>query len=142
VCEANLAGSFEGAARLLRSVGGLELSAKRVQLITERIGQKLVEERDEATERFFEAAGERSAAPGARLMVITADGGRLQTRQPDGSVIWREDKVGAVYEAFGAPERSDDEYQGPKPIARSVVATLEPWESLGDHLSALADRRG
>ena len=51
-------------------------------------------------------------------------------------------KIGVVYDALAVPETPGVKYAGPSPLRRSVVATMGPWEQLGDHLSALADRRG
>ena len=143
VCEANHAGSFEKAAVLLRSLAGLDISAKQVQLLTEHVGGLLCQERDKATVVFL-APGRRPSPPKTPipLLVITADGGRVQTRQPSPDEKWKEDKLGVVYDALPSPERPGQDYEGPSPRTRSLVATMESWDKLGDHLSALADRRG
>lgn len=151
MCEANDAGSFEKAARLLRNLASLPISAKRVQLITERVGQALREESQSHTQRFLNRQAPKGTASAAALMscavrgallVISVDGGRVQTRQEDPQEKWKEDKVGVVYDATPCPERPDAEYAGPPPKTRSVCATMESWETLGDRLSALADARG
>jgi len=113
-----------------------------VQLITERVGQDLGAERDEATQAFL-AGHARTPAPQepASLLVITTDGGRVQTRQSKPTDKWKEDKVGVVYDATPAPEQPGMKYQGPPPQTRSVTATMDNWDRLGDHLSALAERR-
>ena len=114
-----------------------------MQLLTEKVGALLSEQRDEATASFLKLETSQSPPKDPiRLLVITADGGRVQTRQEDPDHKWKEDKIGAVYEATPSPEQPGLDYQGPKPIRRSVVATMAPWRELGDHLSALADRRG
>jgi hypothetical protein len=143
VCEANLAGSFEKAARLLQSLAGLPLSAKRVQLITERVGGVLLKEREAATRAFLagDCRAPRPAEP-PQLLVISADGGRVQTRQADPAKKWKENKVAVVHHAAPAPEVAGVDYEGPKPIARAVTATMASWDALGDHASALAQRRG
>ncbi len=143
VCEANLAGSFPKAARLLRDLAGLAIAAKQVQLLTERVGAVLCERRDAATTAFLglQAPPSPPQAPIA-LLVITADGGRVQTLGDNPDEKWKEDKVGLVYDATPTPERPGVKYAGPSPTTRSVVATMDPWDTLGDHLSALADRRG
>ena len=143
VCEANLAGSFEKAARLLGSLAGLGFSAKQVQLVTERVGALLAEERDAQTAGFLAlqtSAG--GVAEPVSLLVVTTDGGRVQTIQDDPDQKWKEDKIGVVYDAVPVPETPGVDYAGPPPLTRSVVATMDPWDTLGDHLSALADRRG
>ena len=142
VCEASRAGSFGAAARVLRELAGIDLSVKRVQLITRAVGTQLCERRDKATDAFLteQAYADPPDEP-AGLLVISADGGRIQTRQESRDKKWKEDKVGIVYDAIPVPEESGKKYAGPKPHIRSVVATMAPWERLGDHLSALADRR-
>jgi len=143
VCEANLAGSFPKASRLLGSLAGLDLSAKQVQLLTERVGAILERERDGATADFLALRPASGPPPEpVSLLVITTDGGRVQTLQEDPDQKWKEDKIGVVYDALAVPETPGVKYAGPSPLRRSVVATMGPWEQLGDHLSALADRRG
>lgn len=150
VCEANDAGSFEKAARLLRNLAGLQISPKRVQLITERVGAALGEEEAGRTRRFLArqgptVSGAKAALLGsacAPLLVVSLDGGRVQTRQENPKEKWKEDKAGIVYDAVPAPERAGVTYEGPPPRTRSVCVTMESWETLGDRLSALADARG
>ena len=128
---------------LLKRLAGLSVSPKQVQLITERNGQRLRAAREQATQAFLSGAAPPEAPEEpARLIVVTADGGRVQTRQTDAQDKWKEDKIGVVYDAVPTPESPGEPYHGPAPQTRSVTATLEPWERLGDHLSALADRRG
>lgn len=144
VCEANMAGSFEKAARMMESLAGVVISAKQVQLVTERIGKELHKERSQATEEYLRGrklfASEEKDAPA--LLVVTLDGGRVQTRQENPEERWKEDKIGMVYEAIPAPEQPGVDYAGPPPLRRSITATMDPWKTLADHLSALADRRG
>ena len=145
ICEANRAGSFQNAAELLLQLAGLRISAKRVQWTTERVGELLARERDEQTEQFFERRrldGGPPSGEAVKLLVVSADGGRVQTRQDDPDQKWKEDKIGIVYDAEPCPERPGADYKGPEPITRSVVGTMESWERLADHLSALAHRRG
>lgn len=143
ICEANRAGSFHNASRLLEDLAGLRVSPKQVQLVTERIGALLVDQRDQATAAFLGLQSPASPPDSPRqLLVVTTDGGRVQTRQDTPNERWKEDKVGVVYDATPAPERPGLRYEGPPPTTRSVVATMETWDTLGDHLSALADRRG
>lgn len=126
-------------------LAGLRITPKRVQWTTERVGGLLVRERDEQTEKFFK---ERRLDPGAwcqeppKLLVISADGGRVQTRQDDPDQKWKEDKIGVVYDAVPCPEQPGVDYKGPEPITRSLVSTMDNWERLGEHASALAERRG
>jgi len=75
-------------------------------------------------------------------MVIACDGGRVQTRHSEPTQRWKEDKVGVVYDAKPAPQQPGVKYHGPPPRTRSITATMDNWDGLGDHLSALANRRG
>ena len=129
------------ASRLLGSLGGLRVSVKQVQLITERVGAALRVEREKKTSAFLDrTAPESTAAPA--LLVVSADGGRVQTRHNDPSRKWKEDKIGLVWEATPRPERPGHDYEGPPPGPRSATATVSDWNALGDDLSALAHRRG
>jgi hypothetical protein len=145
ICEANQAGSFPKASAVLWDLAGLRISPKRVQWTTECVGAVLAQERDELTEEFFRH-GCTPAAPSPQqpiqLLVVSADGGRVQTRQDDPDQKWKEDKVGIVYDAVPCPEQAGQPYKGPAPLTKSVVGTMHPWGRLGDHLSAVADRRG
>ena len=132
-----MVGSFEKASRLLERLAGLDVSAKRAQLITERVGAVLAAQRERETRAFLERrAPVSSAAPD--LLVVSADGGRVQTRQDDPSRKWKEDKVGVVYDATPHPEEPGKSYEGAPPGTRSVTATVASWDALG----AVADRRG
>jgi len=141
-CEANDAGSFEKAARLFQNFTGLRTTPKKIQLLTERVGAILARQREAATASYLalESRPEPPKAP-LPLLVITADGGRIQTNQAAPDERWKEDKIGVVYDATPRPEVPKVEYQGPPPIARSIVATMDSWDRLGDHLSTLADQR-
>ncbi len=126
------------------SLAGVTISAKQVQLITERIGNLLHRERAEATEDYLR--GGKPPALAAKdapaLLVVSLDGGRVQTRQEDPKEKWKEDKIGLVYEAVPSPEQPGVDYAGPTPLRRSLTATMDSWKVLVDHVSALADRRG
>lgn len=70
VCEANEAGSFEKASRLLGNLAGLSISAKRVELMTERVGRALGEEIVERTGRYCNRQAPPPTGMGAALMVV------------------------------------------------------------------------
>lgn len=144
VCEASKADSFEKSAFLIETLMGAKISAKRVQLITERVGQSLLELREEDCELFVSGRARASAEAGAPgMLVISADGGSVQTRQDDPSKKWKESKCGFVADFIPSPELpGEDCYREPSPGARTVAATLKPWDSLGDYLSCAAEQRG
>jgi hypothetical protein len=142
VCEANEGGSFLKAARIMTTHAGVAIDVKQAQLITERVGRRLRQERDEATRAYFAHERPRVRHAPLDLLVATADGGRVQTRQDDPDEKWKEDKIGVIYDAVPRPEQEGQDYLGPLSGMRSVVATMGDWDELGRHLSALADLRG
>lgn len=124
-------------------MAGIRISAKRVQLITERVGGVLVQERNAESASFLEhppKAPKTAEAP--QLLIVSTDGGRVQTRQDDPDQKWKEDKVAVCYDAVPCPEKPGVQYSGPPPATRSVIATMDAWDALGDYASLLAERRG
>jgi hypothetical protein len=142
VCAANLAGSFEKAARLLEELAGVGMSVKEVQLLSEKVGQVLVQEREQKRQAYLKGEPVKAPLNRPELLVISADGGRVQTREPDPEKRWKEDKVGVVYRAQPCPERPGQEYQGPPPLVQTHVATMQDWDTMGDYLSQEAAQRG
>ena len=177
VCHAAVtAHSFEVAAGILNKHDKIELSDQQVRRISEKEGKRLVEERQQEVKAFRD--GQPIAGPEkvADLIVVVADGGRIQTRQPDDSQqseeairqgdesgdarqgadgasqrkekkrgVWKEDKVGAVYEA--TPQKDPDareagDYDGAKARMKTFVATLSNWEEFGWMLCVEAFQRG
>jgi hypothetical protein len=120
VCEANRAGSFDKASKLLQSLAGLPYSPKTVEIMTERVGARLAMERDQATAKFLDPNGHSPGASGEgpKLLVVSLDGGRVQTRQDNPDEKWKEDKVAVVYDAIPCPEKPGTDYRGPSPISR------------------------
>jgi hypothetical protein len=136
----------------------------------------LVEDRRQEIEGFQEGRLVAGPEKAPDLIVVVADGGRIQTRQPDESQesekdgvqedergearqgeedespgkkkkrgVWKEDKVGAVYEA--TPEKDPDaseagDYEGAKARMKTFVATLAGWEDFGWMLCVEALKRG
>ena len=128
---------------MLKEIGGIAISTKTVQNITEDIGAKLCIRRDKATRAYL--SGETSCpkpAKPVKLIVVSADGGRVQTRQDDPGKRWKESKVAIAYDTVPARRQPGKKYAGPSPHTRSVIVTLDNWDTLGDHLSAQADARG
>lgn len=142
VSASNVAGSFDKGAKLLWELSQIKLTAKQVQTISERVGQALVQERERKRQAFM--AGQKPSSPPnpPALLVIGADGGRVQTRNEDPEKKWKEDKVGVVYRAEPCPEQPGQPYQGPKPIVKTHVATMEDWDTMGEYLSQEAAQRG
>jgi hypothetical protein len=173
VCHAAVtARSFKAAAGLLKKHDKIELSDQQVRRISETAGKRLAQEDAREVEAFRGGAAIAGPALAPELIVVTADGGRIQTRQPDepgendqeGAVegkaaaqqgqkddqrkkkgVWKENKVGAVYDAN--PRKDPDaagagEYEGAKAGMKTFAASLAPWEEFGWMLCVEALKRG
>ncbi len=146
VCHAAATGrSFEVAAETLEEHDHIELSAKQVRMISEREGRRLVQERHQEIEAFQRREKRFEGAPTPDLVVVTADGGRIQTRQRHNGTAWKEDKVGAVYDALPQKDpgaSSAEEYEGAHARMKTFVASMSSWEEFGWMLCVEAARRG
>jgi hypothetical protein len=146
VCHAAVTGrSFEAAAEILREHDGMALSAKQVRVISEAEGQRVVQQRQREVEAYRKHELSFDAKEALELVVVTADGGRVQTRQRVNGNGWKEDKVGGVYDAIPKKDpaaASADRYEGAKARKKTYVATLATWEEFGWMLCVEAMRRG
>ena len=146
ICHAAVVGrSFDSGEEILRVHSGIKVSAKHVRSIAEREGRSLAEERGKETVAYREGQlGVGGGEPTPTLMVVTADGGRVQTRALEAKERWKEDKIGIVYDAVAKPQEhaKRGEYEGAKAHTKTYVATLESWESMGWMLRLEAQRRG
>lgn len=146
ICHAAVvARSFDGAGEILCEHDGIDLSTKQVRVVSEAEGKHVAKERQQEVERYRRRELTFEAGEAAELVVVTADGGRVQTRQPENGTAWKEDKVGGVYDAV--PERDPaaaeaEKYHGAKARTKTYVATLAPWEPFGWMLCVEAMRRG
>lgn len=145
VCHAGVATkSFEGAAEILRVQARLQMSRKHVRCLSEKEGKALVEKRAEEVAVYQGGRGIVGPADPPALIVITADGGRVQTRNKEKKERWREDKIGVVYDAQVQPNPTADKdhYKGAKALTKTHVATMEPWDTIGWMLRVEAEKRG
>lgn len=146
VCHAAAtARSFETAADILREHDGIELSGKQVRVISEAEGETLVADAKRDVEAFRAGKLTLPSAPEPELVVVTADGGRVQTRQAVDDNAWKEDKVGAVYDASPRKDASAataEDYEGAKAKIKTYVASMAGWEEFGWMLCVEAMRRG
>lgn len=143
--------SFAMAADILKEHAGIEMSAKQVRINGEAEGARVAAARALEVESFRK--GEEVAGPEAvaDLIVVTADGGRVQTRQGDKDDnkekggVWKEDKVGAIYDASpckDAAARDTEKYDGAKALTKTYAATMQSWEEFGYMLRVEAHKRG
>lgn len=145
ICHAAVVGrSFEDGREILQVHARMESSAKQVRTVSEGEGRLLVEESEQELATY--RAGQLNIASKERsdLLVIAADGGRVQTRNAEARERWKEDKVGIVYDAEAHPQPNTEpgEYEGARALTKTYVATMDSWESVGWKLRLEAERRG
>src|SRR3989338_9037321 len=97
-----VAHSFEDAADLLAVHDGLSFSRKHVRAIAEAEGAQCVEDRKREVAPYQAGSLSFTCEQTPQLIVVTCDGGRIQTRQ-ETDERWKEDRVGAVYDAIPHP---------------------------------------
>jgi len=146
ICHAaTTARSFEKGTATLSHHSKLHMTPEGVRKHAEREGRKLVEASAKRVEACFKNRGRTPRAPAQAvpLLVVTCDGGSVQTR--DKLQRWKEDKIGCVYDAEPLPEPrapTAEKYRGAKARTKTYVATMEPWASLGPMLFVEACIRG
>lgn len=120
--------SFEQASKDLAKLAEVEVPAKQVERVCQRIGNERVMERDEAVAAYQELPlTERKQTPAGvtapDLAVVGCDGGRLQILQRSGAKVeaeaadaaaegrrgkhWREDKIGLLQTMKSTVSASD-----------------------------------
>jgi hypothetical protein len=136
--------SFDNAARSIAIEWCMErLDGKQVQRWSQKLGERLVKDRDRAVEAY--ERGERQACPGnePELLVIEIDGGRVQNRlkNKEGS-RWREDKLATVSTALkGNPKAKNKAQREPTMLVTTHVATMGNASEIGKLARVEAERR-
>lgn len=141
VCDASmLARSFADAQKVTEVHDMVTLSAKRIRELAEGEGRRLAEMRDGDARAYEQRRLEISAEESPELLVVCADGGRVQTRadfaepgarerreesapsqrKEAGSASpqeqemppkrWKESKIGVVYDAVAHPDPKAPKY--------------------------------
>jgi hypothetical protein len=149
ICHAAAtARSFGMAAEILEEQAGIKLSAKQVRVISETEGKALVEGRAQEVKSFRGGKLIEGPENSPDLIVVVADGGRIQTRQVDDDQeggVWKEDKVGAIYEASPRKDpdaRDAEKYEGAKAQTKTFAASMTDWDEFGYMLCVEAMKRG
>jgi hypothetical protein len=159
-----LSRSFELGKRILQNHDRLHLGTKAAWRLTLQEGRRLVEHRQQQVQVVFQDGVRASppptpasAATGPHprnlpdeqalpvpLLVVTCDGGRVQTLAEAKADRWKEDRIGAVYNALPRPQphAQRGEYEGAKALTTTFVATMENWETFGPMLYTEALHRG
>lgn len=139
--------SFHRAQTTLAKQSRIRLSVEGVRRGAEREGRRVVEETRARVHACFENQGRVPDAPqeSLALLVITCDGGRVQTRAENKQERWKESKVGCVYDAVPDPDpaaRTAEHYRGAQALTKTYAATTESWEHLGQMVFTEACHRG
>ena len=140
--------SFEMASEILKEHSRISLSAKQVRVSSESEGKRVAEIRKLEVESFRKGEKIKGPSVAPDLIVVTADGGRIQTRQSDKDEKggeWKEDKVGAIYDASPRKDpaaREAEDYDGAKALTKTFAATMQSWEEFGGMLCVEAYKRG
>jgi hypothetical protein len=111
--------SYAVAARVLRLVGEISVSARHVNRLTEEVGGELQRQRDRQTEDYLHHRRPPVTAPAPEIAVVALDGGRVRTRQPgQGPGVhgqgWKEDKVACLLAMEGESFEEDPHPQPPR----------------------------
>ena len=132
--------SYDCATAALNEDWGSRYDGRDLQRWTEKVGARLVAERDAQVVAYN--CGQRIASPENPpvLLVIGVDGGRVQTQEADPKTgsRWREDKVATITSYLpgdGAEEK-------PKALVTTHVATMEKCGPFGPMARAEAAHRG
>jgi len=139
--------SFDKAQTTLAKQSRIKLSAEGVRGSAEAQGRQLVDDTRARVRACFENRGRTPQAPSEplALLVITCDGGRVQTRTENKDERWKESKIGCVYDALPHPDqaaRTAENYRGAHALTKTYVATMQPWDQLGEMIFVEACERG
>lgn len=145
VCHAAVVGrSFEDAHELLAVQAGISISAKHARSLAEAEGRTLVEERDETVKALQQDKLVTCCEGVPELIVVSCDGGKVQTRQLTSKGRWKEDRIGVIYNATPQPQpdAAPGDYEGAHAATKTYVATMDNWEAMGWMMRVEAEQRG
>lgn len=147
--------SFEMSSRDLQEIGGIEVSAKEVERISEQVGQELLRVEQSLCDRVFsEEEGEEVidlaahrapvekayfAVDGTGVPVTAEEVAGRKGKGPDGRARTREAKLGCLFtqtklDERGRPVRDE--------LATTYVGGIQTAEEFGRDLYAEVERRG
>jgi hypothetical protein len=139
--------SFEIGKKILHTHDRLTLGTKAAWRISLQEGRRLVKERQADVQTALTPSAPVAARPAQAplpLLVVTCDGGRVQTIASEKDKRWKEDRIGAVYDAIPKPHphATRETYDGAKAITTTFVASMECWDAFGPILYSEALKRG
>lgn len=142
--------SHEVAAKVLRSIGDIDISSRHVNYLCEEIGDEQATQRDQATEDYVHHRRQPpQEAP--EIAAIGLDGGRVMTRAADqGPGVhdeqWKEDKVACLLSMKGQTFTEDPHPEPPRcfmdaPKVDELVRDIQSHHGprLEDELPQLAE---
>jgi hypothetical protein len=111
--------SHQVAAKVLGVVGGIVISGRHVNRLTEEIGAELAAKRDRQTEDYVHHRRAEPSVAAPQRVAIALDGGRLLTRESgQGPGVhgpgWKEDKVACLLTLEGQTVAEDPHPQPPR----------------------------
>lgn len=132
--------SFDNAARALNIDWGTSLDGKQIQRWGEALGQTLVQRRQKELESFQKGCLPPCKQNEHELLVIGADGGRVQTREKDEETgsRWKEDKVLTITSCL----KGDGGDKPPQKLLTTCVATMRDARAFGRLARLEAEKRG
>jgi len=148
ICDAaTTGGSFEIAEHILSEHSKIVMTSEGIRKHAEAEGRRLIEAQNARLQAAFTPPGRLPSGPeeSVELLVVTCDGGMIQTRLEKGKDRWKEGKVGVVYRAEPRPDpkaRTAEKYHGAEAQVKTYVATMDRWEKLGRLLFLEAWGRG
>lgn len=139
--------SFEIGKKILQTHDRLTLGTKAAWRISLQEGRRIVEDRQAEVQKTLalkNTTADPLTIPPPELLVITCDGGRVQTLAAEKDKRWKEDRIGAVYDAIPKPllHATRDTYDGAKALTTTFVASMQSWDAFGDMLYSEALKRG
>lgn len=136
--------SFDNAARSIAIEWRMDrLDGKQVQRWSEKLGSRVVKDRDRAVEAYERGERQPCKENDPQLLVIEIDGGRVQNRlkNEEGS-RWREDKLVTVSTALkGDPKARKKEDREATMLVTTHVATMGDASVIGKLARVEAEQR-
>jgi hypothetical protein len=111
--------SHKVAAKVVKLVGGIDISGRHINRLAEEIGTEMQAQRDRDTEDYVHHRRQPPSPPAPPVVAIGLDGGRLLTRATgQGPGVheqqWKEDKVACLLALEGPTFATDPQPQPPR----------------------------
>ncbi len=132
--------SFDNAARALNIDWGTSFDGKQIQRWGEALGRTLLDARAKELKSFQAGCLPDCPENEHPLLVIGADGGRVQTREKSAETgsRWKEDKVLTITSCL----QGDGVDRPPQKLLTTCLATMEDAKTFGQLARLEAEKRG